>query len=261
MGLRVARVRFTPLVPELSGILDAVRQRIGTGLDVAHFRVEGSDVLVSMGLDSVWFAYVMRVLMERGGVHVDWLTKEPSGYTCPEYTAKPWLEYPHSERVAIDDRENAFLDLAVSWRRFRPRCLDLLYRDPGTVSLQNELARIMGPGVTIEQLGLCANPVQRKTITHLVHVACEAPDPLHAEFARACLWAISYILSTHLGEATAGIDFTKAVCARRFLETLCVVAPFDAFARAAEWAEDPSSGARALAVQLLADAESNREPA
>lgn len=252
MGQMVARVRFAGSPPPLEDLMRAVAERLGCAQSPARLTAQGNTVRVQMGMNSVWMAYTLSVLSEHGATYVDYITGEPRPYLPPLYVAVPWLSYPHSRRVAIDDEANAATMYAPAWRRFRPRCMDIIWNNPSNIALVKEIGADPDSPEWFERLDRLDPATQRDVVTHVAKLACHATDPDEAELGRAALWCVPYsILYRYLPSMAATIDLNDERQCRMFLETLCVVAPFDALGYAMTWQREAPAAARSTAEVIL----------
>lgn len=107
MGIFADRIRFAAEPPTREEVDRDLGARAGPARRLSGYRREGNELLVYTSLDIVTRSYAMKVLVDRGGVLLDFNSGAPSGEQLPTFVDRPWLEHDETSRRAI---VRAFLD-------------------------------------------------------------------------------------------------------------------------------------------------------
>ena len=104
MGLFAFRIRFDAEVPSEAILRAELVRQAGsvTGLD--SFEIEDNIVQVTTTLDPVTRPYAIKVLLDLGGIYVDFATGEPRDPHLPEHVRRPWRAWPWWTRASIHAR-------------------------------------------------------------------------------------------------------------------------------------------------------------
>ena len=101
MGLFAFRIRFDSGVPSEAALRAELLRQAGSVAGLDSFEIRDNIVQVMTTLDPVTRPYAIKVLMDLGGVHVDFATGEPRDPELPEYVCQPWRAWPWWTRASI----------------------------------------------------------------------------------------------------------------------------------------------------------------
>jgi hypothetical protein len=101
MGLFLLRVRFSGPPPAEDLVRAELVRRLGSAAGLDEFQVKGDVVSVTMDMDPVAKAYVLKILLDMGGEQIDPITRSPCEPRLPDFVQRPWHEWPWWERVSI----------------------------------------------------------------------------------------------------------------------------------------------------------------
>lgn len=101
MGLFISRVRFAAAPPSEAAVRAALVQQVGSSDGLDEFEIRDNVVQVTTALDPVTQPYAIKILLDAGGVHIDFATGRPCIAHLPDYVSKPWLAWPWWTRTRI----------------------------------------------------------------------------------------------------------------------------------------------------------------
>jgi hypothetical protein len=101
MGLFVDRVRFDGEPPNEEVIRRELLERTGSSYGLDSIVRHPHEVVVNTMLDPVTRPYVLKILVEKGGVLLSFATGEPLDQRLPSYVETPWRSLPLWRRAWI----------------------------------------------------------------------------------------------------------------------------------------------------------------
>jgi hypothetical protein len=101
MGLFVIRMRFDSVVPSESVLRSELLRQAGAERGLDSFEIRDNIVQITTTLDPVTRPYAIKVLVDLGGVYLDFGTGEPRDPQLPEYVRQPWRAWPWWTRARI----------------------------------------------------------------------------------------------------------------------------------------------------------------
>lgn len=101
MGLFIDRVRFASPPPSDEVLLAELATRTGSSYGVDSIARSGTEIQVCTMLDPVTRPYLLQILMEHGGVPLDYRSGEPWALELPAYVDVPWRRQPLWKRTWI----------------------------------------------------------------------------------------------------------------------------------------------------------------
>jgi hypothetical protein len=104
MGLFVFRVRFESAIPSEALLRAELQRHAGSAFGLDSFEVKGNIVQIATTLDPVTRPYAIKILLDLGGVYVDFTTGEPRDPHLPPYVTQPWPAWPWWTRASIQLR-------------------------------------------------------------------------------------------------------------------------------------------------------------
>jgi hypothetical protein len=104
MGLFVFRIKFDSVVPSEAVLRAELLRQAGSAEGLDSFEIRGNLVQITATLDPVTRPYAIKVLLDLGGVYVDFATGEPRNPHLPGYVHRPWSAWPWWTRASIHAR-------------------------------------------------------------------------------------------------------------------------------------------------------------
>jgi hypothetical protein len=101
LGLFIDRIRFVSPPPSDDVLLGELARRTGSAYGVDSIERTGTELQVCTMLDPVTRPYLLQILMEHGGVPLDYRSGEPRAVELPAYVAVPWRKQPLWKRTWI----------------------------------------------------------------------------------------------------------------------------------------------------------------
>ena len=101
MGLFVDRVRFDSDPPSEEVIRRELLARVGSSYELDSMEVHSHEIEVNTMMDPVSRPYVLKILLEKGGVLLSFPTGEPVDPHLPSYVDTPWRSLPPWKRAWI----------------------------------------------------------------------------------------------------------------------------------------------------------------
>lgn len=101
MGLVINRVYFEGVPPKEAEIRHQLEARIGSSYGLDSVTQDGSHIEVRTMMDTLTLPYLLKILNERGGVVVDFETREPRETKLPSFVDTPWRALPLWKRLKI----------------------------------------------------------------------------------------------------------------------------------------------------------------
>jgi hypothetical protein len=101
MGLFIDRVRFDEAPPSNEEIIALLEERVGSSYGLDAIERDGNELQITTMLEPVTRPYVLKILFERGGVRLDFATREPRPADLPPYVERPWKGHPWWTRAKI----------------------------------------------------------------------------------------------------------------------------------------------------------------
>jgi hypothetical protein len=101
LGLFIDRIRFESPPPSDEVLLAELALRTGSAYGLDSIERTGTELQVCTMLDPVTRPYFMQILMEHGGVPLDYRSGEPTVLDLPAYVDVPWRKQPLWKRSWI----------------------------------------------------------------------------------------------------------------------------------------------------------------
>jgi hypothetical protein len=118
MGLFAFRIRFDSVVPSEAVLRAELLCQVGSAAGLDSFEVRDNIVQITTTLDPVTQPYAIKVLLDLGGIYVDFPTGEARDPHLPEYVHQPWSTWPWWTRASIHARFHlGLLSTALPRRR------------------------------------------------------------------------------------------------------------------------------------------------
>ncbi len=104
MGLFAFRIRFDSALPSEAMLRAELLRQAGSATGLDGFAIKNNIVEITTDLNPVTRPYAIKILLDLGGVYLDFATGEPRDIQLPAYVREPWPAWPWWKRAAIHAR-------------------------------------------------------------------------------------------------------------------------------------------------------------